>query len=119
MEVNNLNSGVEANATCVQTSPEANEAANGSILQNETRGTPHESGVELPRVIGGNHEDHEETPSQFHPPTEQHGGHPAAASPQAGVLSEDEIRRRQVETAIRQGIANAVIRRRRPLCGRS
>lgn len=64
---------------------------------------------------GGN----QQPPFQAYPATEQHGGYftynSAAAPPRPGVLSEDEMRRRQ-EATIRHGIATAVVRR--PAFGR-
>lgn len=64
---------------------------------------------------GGN----QQQPFQSYPPGQQHGGYftynPSAASSQPGVLSQEELRRRQ-ETAIRQGIAATVVRR--PTFGR-
>ncbi|XP_078355137.1 uncharacterized protein LOC144639706 [Oculina patagonica] len=64
---------------------------------------------------GGN----QQPPVQSYPPVQQQGGYytynPAAAPSQPGVLSQEEVRRRQ-EAAIRQGIATAVVRR--PVVGR-
>ena len=136
MEGKNAQSGLEL----------ANVATNGSTLQNESRGYQPElsAGVELPPPYsvenqpqqqnvcsppqattnagpyppisypGGN----QQAPFQYHhPPAEHHPYHPVAAPSRAGVLTEDEIRRRQ-ETAIRHGIANALRRpaQRRRCC---
>lgn len=64
---------------------------------------------------GGN----QQQPFQSYPPGQQHGGYftynPSAAPTQPGVLSQDELRRRQ-EAAIRHGIATTVVRR--PTFGR-
>ncbi|KAJ7379895.1 potassium large conductance calcium-activated channel, sub M, beta member 4 [Desmophyllum pertusum] len=111
---------------------EANVATNGFTLQNETRGyQPELSGVELPPPYSVENQPQQQnvwspqaTNAGLYPPFHYPGGnqqapfqyHPVAAPLRAGVLSEDEIRRRQ-ETAIRHGIASAVITRR-PAQGR-
>lgn len=114
MEVKNFNSEVEANVACVQTSPEDNEAAkSGSTLLNETRRAQDESGVELPPVIHNPTAQQHDNAFGDHPPAEQPGyPNPAAAPSEAGVLSREEIllRRFLIKTAIRQEIANEVIR---------
>lgn len=88
-----------------------------AVVQQQNVGYPQGANVGYPPFSypGGN----QQPPVQSYPPAQQHGGYltynPAAAPSRPGVLSQDEVRRRQ-EAAIRQGIATAVVRR--PAVGR-